>query len=194
MHRTAPPAAVTWLTAQELGHHRGKIGAFRNRMAMAAMVMDDQVLGPERSNAAHRSRFLSNRQMHGAMHLPPYVKVLCFFFKVADLAHSLQHPNQFFHWQFPQQALAARFNNRINIRRKHGHTILQFMARLSLAVFIPIQVHHIIDLSWRQLNGLAAQHCQVRNLRDFFDFDGHLGCLLWRRANGKDAVILHDDR
>ena len=85
-------------------------------MAVAPMVMDDQILGPQRRNAADRARFLSNRKVHRAMHLPAYIQILCFFFKVADLAHPLQHPGQLFTRQFFQQMLAAGRSNRLNLQ------------------------------------------------------------------------------
>ena len=74
-------------------------------MAVPAVVMDDQVLGPQRRNAADGTGFLSNRKVHRAMHQAAHIQILGFFFKVADLAHPLQHPGQLFTRQFVQQAL-----------------------------------------------------------------------------------------
>ena len=61
---------------------------------VATVVVDDQVLRPERCDAAYRGSFLSDGQMHGPVHLAAYVQILGLLLKVPDLAHLLQHPGQ----------------------------------------------------------------------------------------------------
>jgi hypothetical protein len=74
---------------------------------MSAMVMNDQVFRTQCCNAANGPGFHANGKVHGAMHQPATIQVLGLFFKVADLAHPLQHPGQFFAWQFMNQAIAT---------------------------------------------------------------------------------------
>ena len=94
VHRAAAPPAVARLLAQELGHHQRDVGPLGNGVAVAAMVVDNQVIRPERRDAAHRRSFLPNGEVHGAMDQAAHVQLLGFFLKVANLAHLLQHPDQ----------------------------------------------------------------------------------------------------
>jgi len=95
VHRATSPTAVARFLAQEFSHHQRDVRSLSDGVAVATVVVDDQILWPERSYTAYRGGFLSDGQMHGAVHQTPDVQFLGLFLKVPGLAHLLEYPGQF---------------------------------------------------------------------------------------------------
>ena len=68
VHRAALAAAASADAAEQFAHHRGAVGAFGERVAVAAMGGEQDVLAREQRDDAGCHRLLPDRGMDGAEH------------------------------------------------------------------------------------------------------------------------------
>ena len=94
VHRSAAPAAASFLLAEHLGHQPVHADAARDRLAVLAIGRDDGVLGRKRLHDADRNRLLAIIEVQKAEDLLRLVQLDAFRLEMPDADHLAQQMMQ----------------------------------------------------------------------------------------------------
>ena len=94
VHRAAAAATVAALLAHQLGEHRSNLGTFGHTVPVAAVMAEEKVALRQGKRPAAGNRFLSDREMEGAVDLANVVELLRFLLEKAIAPHQPQRLEQ----------------------------------------------------------------------------------------------------